>query len=322
MLHVGLKFKILLQTDVPRLRFLTAAFKFRHRATTGYVKLHDTSSSKLVARFGVPKTGQVDTLLIFHEDADVPVASASMKDMSLASLVEIIEANQFLQLPRLSNQMTFDMLCPPETSSSKRRLCVALIAQDEDTLARQLLRDFTQEHKVAGGQVQYVYVLMEQQSKFVTSLTSADSSVGDPLGRVVVMWRRLNRRLRLKWLKNSWKDPNKANVSKKELKTVLQNLLSATEVLSLEAEIPELFDEHALGLWMRIINKLRDTWEVLQDTITKDEFLPAVSLLITVALIAFGGYFMNYLLSIDDESSRQETSSGGDYLNDCQDPCN
>ncbi len=53
---------------------------------------------------------------LFQENVDVPVASVSTKDITLSTLFEMVEANQFLQLPRLSSQDIFDQLCPGLTS--------------------------------------------------------------------------------------------------------------------------------------------------------------------------------------------------------------
>ena len=77
----------------------------------GYVKLQGPNTEKLIQRYKVPTT-TVDTLLIFQENADVPVVSVSTKDITLNTLFEMVEANQFLQLPRLSSQDIFDQLCP------------------------------------------------------------------------------------------------------------------------------------------------------------------------------------------------------------------
>lgn len=97
--------------DIVRLRYLTTAFKYRNRAMLGYVKLQGPNTEKLIQRYKVPTT-TVDTLLIFQENADVPVVSVSTKDITLNTLFEMVEANQFLQLPRLSSQDIFDQLCP------------------------------------------------------------------------------------------------------------------------------------------------------------------------------------------------------------------
>ena len=102
------------KTDVIRLRYLTTAFKYRNRALLGYGKLQGPNTDKLIQRFKVP-TSNLDTLLIFQENVDLPVASVSTKDITLNTLFEMVEANQFLQLPRLSSQDIFDQLCPGET---------------------------------------------------------------------------------------------------------------------------------------------------------------------------------------------------------------
>lgn len=46
----------------------------------------------------------LDTLLIFNEDLERPVASVSMSDIPTATFRNIISSNQYLALPRLSSQ--------------------------------------------------------------------------------------------------------------------------------------------------------------------------------------------------------------------------
>jgi DnaJ family protein C protein 16 len=94
--------------DVIRLRYLTTAFRFRNRAVFGYIRLHDPKSAGVLKRFGLSQTSQMDTMMVFQENADTPVATASAKDLSLSSMSEMLEANQFLQLPRLSSQVRRD----------------------------------------------------------------------------------------------------------------------------------------------------------------------------------------------------------------------
>jgi hypothetical protein len=55
---------------------------------------------------------QRETPSFLQENVDVPVVSVSAKDITLNTLFEMVEANQFLQLPRLSSQDIFDQLCP------------------------------------------------------------------------------------------------------------------------------------------------------------------------------------------------------------------
>ena len=67
-------------------------------------------------------------MLIFQENTRLPVVQVSMKDLPLATLLDVLESHQFLQLPRLSSQEVFDHLCPPESSKTRKRLCVILIS--------------------------------------------------------------------------------------------------------------------------------------------------------------------------------------------------
>ncbi len=90
-----------LQTEMVRLRYLTTAFRYRQRAAIGFVQIHDPNSRKIIKEFGVPSSAKTDTLLLFHENPKVPVASVSMKDLSINTMSEVIEANQFLQVRSL-----------------------------------------------------------------------------------------------------------------------------------------------------------------------------------------------------------------------------
>jgi DnaJ family protein C protein 16 len=107
------------------LRYLTTAFKFRARAQLGYIKIDDPASLEVVKKYDIPL--EVDTLLLFQENAHTPVVRASMQALALNTLLDILESHQFLQLPRLSSQDIFDQLCPPESSKVRKRLCVVLI---------------------------------------------------------------------------------------------------------------------------------------------------------------------------------------------------
>jgi len=61
-------------------------------------------------------TNKISNSFVLKENTDAPIASVSGKDITLATLLELIDANQFLQLPRLSSQDIFDQLCPCERS--------------------------------------------------------------------------------------------------------------------------------------------------------------------------------------------------------------
>ena len=59
-------------------------------------------TKEVVDRFQV--NVKKDTLLMFQEDSDTPVASLAMDDLPTNTILEVMEKHQYLQLPRLSNQ--------------------------------------------------------------------------------------------------------------------------------------------------------------------------------------------------------------------------
>jgi hypothetical protein len=74
---------------------------------------------------------------------------------------------------------------------------------------------------------------------------------------------------------------------------VLKNNLS---YINLTKFLQELIDEHAQGMVGRLLNKIFLTTEYLRDNVTKEQLLPALSVLGTVIFIVVAGYFMAYLV--------------------------
>ena len=308
--------------DIIRLRYLTTAYRYRERALFGFVQLNDQNARKVLLKFGISVYNKdVDTMLLFNEDHSSPVASISMKDIPLKTMQELVEDNQFLQLPRLSSQPVFDTLCPPGPSKSRRRLCVVLVNQDstnqEDDGRRQAMREFVMDHKFSKDRVRFVYVLKEKQSEFVNALVSGSND--DEKGNVVIVWRMEESNVRYEWLKAEWpssftNEPQQQellNETRQILKKTLQNLLVSGDRLSHEAVVKELFDEHATSVFVRIANRMLEAIEVIRENVTKDELLPALSLVVTVGFILVGGYVMNYLVKMEEESVRKQLGAKG-----------
>ncbi len=51
--------------------------------------------------------------------------------------------------------------------------------------------------------------------------------------------------------------------------------------------------------------------EILRDNITKDELIPAASLVVTVGVIVAGGYVMSYLVRIEEENVQKQLGAKG-----------
>jgi len=295
--------------DVVRLRYLTSGFKFRERAALGYVQVTDDNTKETVDRFQVDV--KQDTLLLFQEESENPVARLSMSDLPTDAILSVIEKHQYLQLPRLSSQKVFDALCPEESSKTRKRLCVVLFTKDsEDQEAyRQTMRDFIQNNKYSAERVRFTYILINRQKQFVSAVTEG-SGGEEPTGRVLVLWRRGQGSVKFEWLSNEWEaGPN--NASEDELKASLKRLLSANEVLSEEAVIEQLIDEHASTIFARIAARMIEFSEILRDNVTKDELIPAASLVVTVGVIIAGGYVMSYLVKIEEENVQKQLGARG-----------
>lgn len=294
--------------DVVRLRYLTSGFKFRERAAIGYVQLNGVGTKAIADRFQVDV--KQDTLLLFQEDSAKPVASLAMADLPTDTIISVIEQHQFLQLPRLSSQRVFDALCPEESSKTRKRLCVVLFTRDSEEQAeyRQAMRDFIRDNRFSADRVRFTYLLAERQKQFVSSVTK--DGLEDPSLRVLVLWRRGGGSVKYEWLENRW-EVGPSNSSTEELRATLQRLLSANEVLSGEATIEQLVDEHASTIFARIANRMIELSEVLRDNITKDELIPAASLVLTVAVIIAGGYVMSYLVKIEEENVQKQLGARG-----------
>ena len=73
----------------------------------------------------------------------------------------------------------------------------------------------------------------------------------------------------------------------------------------------DLFEEHAQSLFVRSANRMIEMVETLRESVTKDELLPAVSLVVTVVFIIAGGYVMNYLVKMEEESVQRTLGAKG-----------
>lgn len=67
-----------------------------------FVPLKTSMTANIQERYKVNPT--VDTLLVFNENPNRPVASLSMADIPTQTLSDVISANKYLALPRLSSQ--------------------------------------------------------------------------------------------------------------------------------------------------------------------------------------------------------------------------
>ena len=103
-----------------------------------------------------------------------------------------------------------DQLCPPDTSSHRKRLCVVLINSgkdhsiEEEEQKRSHLRNFIQKSHSEFEQVQFAYVLKDMQSEFVKALSSQGLEGQNNLLNLAIVWRKEDKKLSYEWFDQVW----------------------------------------------------------------------------------------------------------------------
>ncbi|KAL1137626.1 hypothetical protein AAG570_009322 [Ranatra chinensis] len=309
------------RTESIRLRYLLTAFYHRDRVAFGFVG-PGKSTEGVRSRYQV--SPDQDSLLVFNEITERPVASVTMADIPMHTMHDVINNNNFLLLPRLSSQALLDALCPPGgVPQTRKRLCVVLVCQDTPNHDphRQTLRRFASESHYAKDRVRFVYVYQERQPDFINALTSGKDSPIEPLLHVAILCRRDMSHVKYEWLsgQENWESYNN---TKQRLESAIDRVLHTTQSLLNEAVIGELIDEHTQGIVSRIFTKLLLTAEYLNENIGKEHILPIVSILVTVLVIVLAGYFMSYLIKLKNCKKKGSlgSNSGSSGLTGCYTP--
>lgn len=294
-----------------RLRYLFVAFYYRDRVAFGFVQTGKPDTELIVVKYKISM--DLDTLLLFNENSEKPMASVSMKDISSDTMHNVISNNKFLALPRLSNQAMLDSVCPPEWLRPQKRLCAVLISQQNSPLhdlARHKFRQAALESSYSTERVRYTYVFKDTQPEFVSALSTGEGSPLEPLLHIVIIWRRDANHLKYEWLPTGWieaaQDETQWNETRRNLEQTIQRLLRASEALPYAAVVGELADEHAQGTVDKLIGKALLAVDYISDSLTKEQILPLVSVIATLMLIGAAGYGMSYLAKLEEASIQAE----------------
>ncbi|XP_022905237.1 dnaJ homolog subfamily C member 16 [Onthophagus taurus] len=286
-----------------RLRYLITAFHFRDRVAFGFVE-----SEELRVKYQIPS--DMDAVLMFNENSSRPVASITMKDIPTTTLHHIITSNQFLALPRLSSQEVLDSLCPCEWNKPRKKLCVVLVTSTSSNhdVHRETFRLYAQNAPYSIDKVRFAYIYHDKQIEFVNALIPEGKLV-EPLLRIVILWRRDTQHVKYEWADEKWEYEENMNDTTQKLENTISRLLRSTEALTYEAFVKELFDEHAKGIVGRVFSKIRTIWLSIYDGLSKEQILPALSVLGTVAFIVIIGFVMTYFVRIEEEKINATKSS-------------
>ncbi|KAJ3642615.1 hypothetical protein Zmor_025378 [Zophobas morio] len=302
--------------QITRLRYIVTAYHFRHRVAFGFV-----DSQEIRRKYQVPQ--DMDTVLLFNENTSSPMASLSMKDIPTSTLHHIVSSNQYLALPRLSSQEVLDALCPCEWNKPRKRLCVVLVTKTSSSHDphRQSFRIYAQNSPYNTEKVRFAYIYHDKQAEFVNSLIPEGEFV-EPLLRIVILWRRDTSHIKYEWITDKWEWETNLNQTTQKLDSTISRLLRSSEALTYEAFVNDLFDEHAKGIIGRIVARVRTFLESIYDDLGKDQILPALSIIGTIIFILAVGYFMAYLVRLEEESIQQQKAKAksGNNNNDSSNP--
>jgi DnaJ family protein C protein 16 len=210
----------------------------------GFIQTLKGESKDIIERYKI--NANMDTLLLFNEDSNRPIASISMSDISLETLNNIIKSNQYLALPRLSSQSMMDGICPMEWSRAKKRLCVILITENSRNhdYARQVLRRIAVE-STYNERVKFAYIYKDKQKDFINALITHENENKDSDLKMVIIWRRDSRHVKYEWIEDPQLeettsvevDEENYNKTKRKIDETIQKLLKSTEALAFEAEV-------------------------------------------------------------------------------------
>ena len=295
---------------VIRLRYLLLAFKFKERIAAAHMSLTPDSAAteSFTTKYAVDR--KMDSMLIFNEDISRPVSSMSAVDLKTQIMNDVLEANQFLQLPRLSSQGLFDQLCPPE-SIRTRRLCIVLVTNNipSHEVHREAMREFMREHlpNLPRDRYRFMYVFEEKQKDFVKALSVGFGSPEVSVLHVIVFWRRETDRVFFEWLPREWDASNdeSLNQSQSDLLDLLTRLSKNLDVFTHDVRFPALIDEQAHGFIGKIVKRILVMTDGMTENISQKEILPVVSVGLSLGFILLIGYIMQYLVKMEEESIQE-----------------
>ncbi|XP_013857241.1 dnaJ homolog subfamily C member 16 [Austrofundulus limnaeus] len=291
---------VLLFDQVPSVPLLykLAAFAYKDYLQFGYVDQGLSETADLQKRFNI--NTYAPTMLVFKENVGKPADIIQAKGMKKQIIDEFMSNNKFLLVPRLVNQKLFDELCPVKQFHRRRKYCVLLITDDEETLStgNQAFLSFASSN--AKEVVRFAYVYQRLQQPLCDALVDdKDSSPSTP--QVVILERRNAAGKALYKLVSSW---NGSEEDERRLRAELERLQKDPSILERDAVLPELNNEFASIFVIRWVYASYDYLsEVIDDILHNNwrEMMPLLSLIFSALFILFGTVVVQAFSDSSDE---------------------
>ncbi|XP_028512776.1 dnaJ homolog subfamily C member 16, partial [Exaiptasia diaphana] len=153
----------------PSLLYHLVAFTNQERLSFGFISTATSDGEILRRKFKAQ--ANVPTVMIFKEEKSVPEVVVMGSELKSGKLREVVEANRFLILPRLSSQKVFNELCPEERFRSQRKLCVVLFTKKgEHEQEKAKLRLLAQQDIFPSERVHFTYIYEDIQTRVATAI--------------------------------------------------------------------------------------------------------------------------------------------------------
>ncbi|XP_055016284.1 dnaJ homolog subfamily C member 16, partial [Boleophthalmus pectinirostris] len=272
------------QVPVVPLLYKLTAFSFREYVRFGYVDQGATHNTRLLRQFNI--NTYAPTMLLFKEDTLNPVDIIQARGMKKQIMDEFVSNNKFLQVPRLVNQQLFDELCPIKQFHRRRKFCVLLITdQDESFVSgNKAFLDFAVANKK--DVLRFAYVYQKHQQPLCQALLRNQAALSP---QVVILERRTQAgKVLFRSLSGGW---NGSEEDKFRLHGEIELLQKDPSYLSSDATLPQLNNEMAPIFIIRWLNAAYDYFiQVYDDLLYSNwrEMMPILSLIFSALFILFG----------------------------------
>uniref|UniRef100_A0A3Q3WVA0 DnaJ homolog subfamily C member 16 n=1 Tax=Mola mola TaxID=94237 RepID=A0A3Q3WVA0_MOLML len=294
------------QVPVVPLLFKLTAFAYKDHLLFGYVDQGLLETASLQKQFNI--NSYAPTMLVFKENIDKPADIIQAKGMKKQIIDEFVSNNKFLLVPRLVNQKLFDELCPVK-QFHRRRYCVLLITDDEETFSSGYQAFLSFASANAKDVVRFAYVYQRLQQPLCDILMQNKDSAQSSTQQVVILERRNAAGKTFFKPVSAW---NGSEEDKQRLLEELERLQRDPSILVHDAMLPELNNEFASMFLIRWIYASYDYLsEVIDDILHNNrEMMPLLSLIFSALFILFGTVVIQAFDSSEDKQSKPKAKDG------------
>ncbi|KAI6241318.1 DnaJ domain protein [Aphelenchoides fujianensis] len=294
----------------PRLRYLLAAMKHSHFIRFAYIHLADPSADigEMKAAFGI-ECSDCENVIVFNDE---PKAGVSDR-LSTVSQIDQNQLARFLERNKFLSSSTTSAPSPP---ALQRRYCLLLPVggSADDQKYVQAMRRFVKQHKelLQRLNVHISYINVHSQRAFMDQFAHHLQWEEGSKRDILVLWRHEYVKAKYAWIPSIWSsDGQIEHKTFEELKNYVLQMSRGEFRLEETAQIPTLVrsscvfpviirslqvDEYQPSLFTRVSRQVVRMAMTLWFHATKEDVLPVVSVVGTLAFILVIGYLLNYFI--------------------------